>query len=60
MAKDFDGKIAIAFNKQITGADKAIAISKENVELTAAVSRIIEEMDKNGELQALRDKWFNE
>ncbi|WP_282013024.1 transporter substrate-binding domain-containing protein [Pyramidobacter piscolens] len=59
-AKDFDGKIAIAFNRQITGADKAIAISKKNVELTAAVSRIIEEMDKNGELQALRDKWFKE
>ena len=59
-AKDFDGKIAIAFNRQITGADKAIAMPKQDEALTAAVNGVIEEMDKNGELAALRDKWFKE
>lgn len=59
-AKDFAGKVTIAFNKQITGADKAIAMSKKDEALTAAVNGIIEGMEKSGELAALRDKWFKE
>lgn len=57
-AKDFAGKVVIAFNKQITGADKAIAMSKKDPALAEAVDKVIHEMDKNGELAALRDKWF--
>ncbi len=58
-AKDFAGKVVIAFNKQITGADKAIALPKKDQELTDAVNKVIADMDKSGELKALRDKWFN-
>ena len=57
-AKDFNGKVLIAFNKQITGADKAIAMSKKDPALTEAVSKVVDEMNKNGELEALRNKWF--
>ncbi len=57
-AKDFEGKVIIAFNTKITGADKAIAMSKEDPELTEAVSKAIDELSKNGELEALRTKWF--
>ena len=59
-APDFKGKIIMAFKQKITGADKAIALAKESTELTAAISACIEEMKKNGELQALRDKWFKD
>ena len=59
-AKDFAGKVTVAFNKQITGADNAIAKPKQDEALTAAVNGVIEEMDKSGELAALRDKWFKE
>ena len=57
-AKDFKGKVVVAFNKQITGADKAVAMPKKDVALTEAVSKVIEEMNKSGELEALRNKWF--
>jgi len=57
-AKDFKGKVVIAFKKQITGADKAIAMSKKDPAFTEAVSKIVSDMEKSGELQALRDKWF--
>lgn len=57
-AKDFAGKVVIAFNQQITGADKAIAIPKNDPELTEAVSKVIDDMEKSGELEALRSKWF--
>lgn len=59
-AKDFAGKVIIAFNTKITGADKAIAMSKKDPELTEAVSKVIEEIAANGELEALRKKWFGE
>lgn len=58
-AKDFAGKVVIAFNKQITGADKAIAMPKQDTALAEAVDKVIEEMSKSGELDALRAKWFN-
>ena len=57
-AKDFKGKVVVAFNKQITGADKAVAMPKKDAALTEAVSKVIEEMNKSGELEALRNKWF--
>ncbi len=57
-AKDFDGKVVIAFNQQITGADKAIAMPKNDPELTEAVSKVIDDMEQSGELEALRNKWF--
>lgn len=58
-AKDFAGKVVIAFNKQITGADKAIAMPKQDTALAEAVDKVIEDMSKSGELDALRAKWFN-
>ncbi len=59
-AKDFAGKVIIAFNQQITGADKAIATPKNDPALTDAVSKVIIELEQAGELSALRDKWFNQ
>ncbi|MDY3868686.1 MAG: transporter substrate-binding domain-containing protein [Pyramidobacter sp.] len=57
-AKDFKGKVVIAFNKQITGADKALAMSKKDPEFSKAVDAVITEMTKSGELETLRNKWF--
>ena len=57
-SKEFSGKVVVAFNKQITGADKAIAMPKKDAKLIEAVSKVIDDMDKSGELKALRDKWF--
>ncbi len=59
-AKDFAGKVTIAFEKQITGADKAVAMPKKDAELTEAVSKIIDEMNASGEIEALRKKWFDQ
>ncbi|MGN0838990.1 MAG: transporter substrate-binding domain-containing protein [Pyramidobacter sp.] len=59
-AKDFAGKVTVAFEKQITGADKAVAMPKNDTQLTEAVSKIIDDMNKNGEMEALRKKWFEE
>ncbi len=60
--KEFAGKIIIAFTykSKIVGGDKAIAIPKNDPELTAAVSKVIDEMTANGELDALRAKWFGD
>lgn len=57
-AKDFVGKVDIAFNKQITGADKALAVNKNDTAFLDAINEIIKAMDISGELAALRDKWF--
>lgn len=57
-AKDFVGKVDIAFNKQITGADKAIAMSKDDKAFIEAVNKVIADMEYSGELEALREKWF--
>lgn len=61
-AKDFAGKVTIAFTfkSRIPGADKAIAMPKNDPELTEAVSKIISEMEESGELEALRNKWFQD
>ncbi|MGI6074901.1 MAG: transporter substrate-binding domain-containing protein [Pyramidobacter sp.] len=59
-AKDFNGKVTIAFEKQITGADKAVAMPKKDAELTEAVNKVIDEMNASGEMEALRKKWFDE
>jgi ABC-type amino acid transport substrate-binding protein len=57
-AKDFSGKVVVAFNKQITGADKALAMPKEDEAFAKAVNDVVTAMDKSGELEALRAKWF--
>ena len=57
-AKDFAGKVVVAFNKQITGADKAIAMPKKDTALAEAVNAVIKDMNAKGELEALRAKWF--
>lgn len=57
-AEDFVGKVEIAFNKQITGADKALAVNKNDTAFLDAVNEVIKTMDDSGELKALHDKWF--
>lgn len=57
-AKDFQGKAIIAFNKQITGADKALAMNKNDTTLIEAVNKVIIDLKASGELEALRNKWF--
>ncbi|MCS7233241.1 MAG: transporter substrate-binding domain-containing protein [Synergistetes bacterium] len=59
-SKDFKGKIKIAFDQVITEAGKALALRKEDVKLLEAINKVIEEMRKSGELQALTDKWFKQ
>ncbi len=59
-SKDFKGKVKIAFDQVITEAGKALAVRKEDKDLLRAINRAIEEMKKNGELQALLDKWFKQ
>lgn len=56
--KDFDGKIAVAFEQEITGAGKALAMNLEEKAFAEAISSVLDEMQKSGELETLRNKWF--
>ena len=56
--KDFKGKIKIAFDQEITGSGKALAMNLGDKELQDKVNGALAEMDKSGELQKMKDLWF--
>jgi len=56
--KDFKGKVQIAFDQEITGAGKALAMNLEEEKLISAVNETLEKMEQTGELQKLKEKWF--
>jgi ABC-type amino acid transport substrate-binding protein len=58
--KDFDGKISIAFEQEITGAGKALAIHLEEKDFLDAVNGALNEMQNSDELENLRNKWFKQ
>lgn len=56
--KDFKGKIKIAFDQEITGSGKALAMNLADKELQDKVNGALAEMEKSGELQKMKDLWF--
>jgi len=56
--KDFEGKVQIAFDQEITGAGKALGMNLGEEKLIAAVNKALEKMEQTGELQELKEKWF--
>lgn len=57
-AKDFKGKVVIAFEKMIHKYPRAMAVSKNDPELLAAINDAMQKMTDSGEMKALNDKWF--
>ena len=55
--RDFAGKIKVAFQQIITEGGKAIALNLSDKDTADKISGIIDELEENGELQKLRDKW---
>jgi polar amino acid transport system substrate-binding protein len=56
--KDFKGKVKIAFDQEITGAGKALAMNLGETAFTDEVNKVLEEMVSSGELEELKAKWF--
>jgi len=56
--KDFEGKVQIAFDQEITGAGKALAMNLDEEEFINAVNDALEKMVESGELEELKTKWF--
>lgn len=57
-AKDFKGRIVIAFERQVNKYLRAMAMSKDDPELLAAVNGAMRQMAESGETEALYAKWF--
>ncbi len=58
--KDFEGKVKIAFDHEITGSGKALAMNLDEGDFTGAVNKALDEMVKSGELDNMKAKWFKE
>lgn len=58
-AKDFTGKVEVAFDEEITGAGKALAINLKDGAFLDAVNGVQGEMKASGELETMRNKWMN-
>ena len=56
--KDFQGKIKIAFDVEITGAGKALAMNLGEAAFIEAINGALADMEKSGELEKLKDQWF--
>ncbi len=56
--KDFAGKIKIAFEQEITGAGKALAMNLDDKAFVAAIDKALDEMKASGELDKMKAKWF--
>lgn len=56
--KDFEGKVKIAFDQEITGAGKALAMNLSETAFADEVNKALEEMVSSGELEELKVKWF--
>jgi polar amino acid transport system substrate-binding protein len=57
-AKDFEGKISIAFDQEITGAGKALAIRLDDGAFLDAVNGVLISMKDSGKLEEMRGKWM--
>ena len=55
--RDFAGHLIIAFEQVITEGGKAIALHLDDSDVAEKISQIIDELEKSGEMQKLRDKW---
>lgn len=58
-AKDFEGKIVIAFDQEITGAGKALAIRLDDGAFLDSVNGVMTSMKDSGKLEEMRNKWMN-
>lgn len=58
-AKDFEGKLKVAFDQEITGAGKAMAIRLDDEAFLDAVNGVLTDMKESGKLDELRDTWMN-
>lgn len=56
--KDFKGKVKMAFDQEITGAGKALAMNLGEDDFIKAVNGALDEMVKSGEMAKLKAKWF--
>ncbi|MFA7364005.1 MAG: transporter substrate-binding domain-containing protein, partial [Aminobacteriaceae bacterium] len=56
--KDFTGKIKIAFDQEITGSGKALAMNLKDVAFIEAVNKALAELEKSGELEKMKAQWF--
>ncbi len=56
--KDFTGKIKIAFDQEITGSGKALAMNLKDVAFNEAVNSALAELEKSGELEKMKAQWF--
>jgi len=56
--KDFTGKIKIAFEQEITGSGKALAMNLKDVAFIEAVKNALAELEKSGELAKMKEQWF--
>ena len=56
--KDFKGKIRLAFEQEITGSGKALAMNLGEKELIDKVNGVLSGFEKSGELAAMKAKWF--
>lgn len=57
--EDFSGKIKIAFEEEIKGEGKAIAINLGEDDLLEAVNDALQELSDSGELFMMMTKWFD-
>ncbi|MGI6784166.1 MAG: transporter substrate-binding domain-containing protein [Aminivibrio sp.] len=57
--EDFSGKIKIAFEEEIKGEGKAIAMNLGEDDLLEAVNDALQELSDSGELFMMMTKWFD-
>jgi len=56
--KDFTGKIKIAFEQEITGSGKALAMNLSETAFITAVNAALADLEKSGELGKMKEQWF--
>ncbi|MBL3592173.1 MAG: transporter substrate-binding domain-containing protein [Synergistaceae bacterium] len=56
--KAFAGELAPAFNMEIAGSAKALAVRREDEALLGALNKALAELKSEGGLAALRDRWM--
>ncbi len=58
-AKDFKGKLKVAFDQEITGAGKAMAIRLDDGAFLDAVNGVLTRMKESGKLEEIRGTWMS-
>lgn len=56
--KDFHGKIKIAFEQEITGSGKALAMNLGEKSFIEAVNGALGTLEKSGEMAKMKKQWF--